>query len=50
LKKKKANHPISLGMDTELIGGLTHAKTQELGPTMPQAGLYPLSVDESWQH
>jgi hypothetical protein len=50
LKKKKANHPISLGMHTELIGGLTYANTQGLGPTVSQPELYPLSADESWQH
>src|SRR5262247_1982446 len=50
LKKKKGQISDQCGAHHHLIGGLTHAKTQGLGPTVSQSGLFLLSAAQPWQH
>src|SRR5882724_3172712 len=44
LKKKKGQTSDQCGVHHHSIGGLTHAKTQGLGPTVPQPGLFSFST------
>src|SRR5262245_3139550 len=48
LKKKKGQISDQCGAHHHLIGGLTHAKTQGLGPTVSQSGLFLLSAAQPW--
>jgi hypothetical protein len=49
LKKKKGQTSDQCGAHHHSIGGLTHAKTSGLGPTVSQPGLFSLSADQPWQ-
>src|SRR4029453_8224019 len=45
LKKKKGRTSDQCGAHHHTMGGLAYAKTQGLGPTVPQPGLFLLSAD-----
>src|SRR5262245_54721922 len=49
LKKKKGQTSDQCGAHYHSIGGLVHAKTSGLGPTVSQPGLFSLSADQPWQ-
>jgi hypothetical protein len=49
LKKKKGQTSDQCGSHHHTMGGLAYAKTQGLGPTVPQPGLFPLSADAPGQ-
>jgi hypothetical protein len=49
LKKKKGQTSDQCGAHYHSIGGLVHAKTSGLGPTVSQPGLCSLSADQPWQ-
>jgi hypothetical protein len=49
LKKKKGQTSDQCGAHHHSIGGLVHAKTSGLGPTVSQPRLFSLSADQPWQ-